>query len=52
MIDRTLKVFEPEEDENQKLLISWLICHPEVIIEGVKDLDEEILKKKKGNKID
>lgn len=46
MIDRTAKVYHPDDDINIKYLISWLICHPEVRLEGIKNVDETILKKK------
>jgi hypothetical protein len=51
MIDRIVKVLNPDESENDRLLISWLICHPEVTVMNVKDLDPQILKKKISDKI-
>lgn len=51
LIDKLAKPFDPEENPNQKLLISWLICHPEVKLKGVKNIDETILKKKITSKI-
>ena len=52
MIDKLVMNLKPDEDENDKLKISWMICHPEVIVRGVPNLDEEILKKKTGRKIE
>jgi len=51
MIDRIVKVLNPDESENDRLLISWLICHPEVTVMNVKGLDPIILKKKISDKI-
>ena len=49
MIDSISKNFKPDDNPNQKLLISWMICHPFVNIEGVRDLDPAILKAKENN---
>lgn len=51
LIDKINTPFNPDTDGNHKYLISWLICHPEVRVEGVNDLPQEILSKKKGSKI-
>ena len=46
MIDKVAKVFHPDDDINEKYLISWMICHPEVKLEGFKDVPKEIMSKK------
>lgn len=51
MIDKLLKRLDPSNNENDRLLISWLICHPEVEVVGVKDLDKAILSKKTATNI-
>lgn len=51
MVDKVIRLLHPEENENERLLISWLICHPDVIVEGVKDLDEKIIRAKRDNKV-
>lgn len=52
MIDSLKMDFTPDTNPDHKLLISWLICHPEVKVVGVKNLPEEILRAKDGtNKI-
>lgn len=51
LIDRIMKIYHPENDVNENYLINWLICHPEVKIEGIKDVDPKILAKKKASKI-
>lgn len=51
LIDKIAKVHKPDEDPNTKYLISWLIAHPEVNLEGIKDVPEEILKRKLNGKI-
>lgn len=51
MMDKLVKWFKPEENMNDLYLISWLICHPMVKVQGVPELDSEIIKKKSGNKL-
>lgn len=51
MIDKIAKMLHPDNDINQKYLVSWLICHPEVKLEGFKDVAPKILEKKKSSKI-
>lgn len=51
LIDRPSKMLDPDLDPNIKYLVSWLICHPQVRLEGFpkEDIDEKILSTKKGN---
>jgi hypothetical protein len=51
LIDKIAKVLKPEENINEEYLVSWLICHPEVNLEGIKDLDPKILETKRASKI-
>jgi len=51
MIDKIATKLHPDNDVNQKYLVSWLICHPEVNLEGFKDVPQKILDKKKTSKI-
>lgn len=51
MIDRLVKRLDPSNNENDRLVISWLICHPEVEVVGVKNLDKVILAKKAATSI-
>lgn len=43
MIDSIVKDFKPDDDPNQKLLLNWMICHPWVNLQGVKEVDQRIL---------
>lgn len=51
MIDKLAIDLKPDESRDHKFLISWLICHPEVVVEGVPNLPEKILKAKVGTKV-
>lgn len=51
MMDKLGIQLYPDESLDHKYLINWLICHPEVLLEGVKDVPERVLKAKTGNKI-
>lgn len=51
MMDRLAVDLFPDENRDHKLLISFLICHPEVTVEGVKKLDPKIAKATQGNKV-
>jgi hypothetical protein len=51
LIDKVAKMLKPDEDVNEKHLVSWLICHPEVKLKGINDVDQEILSKKRSSKI-
>ena len=51
MMDKLGRQFLPDEDQNDKFLVSWLICSPEVKVEGVENLDPIILKKKTAGKL-
>jgi len=51
MVDRLVIPLNPESNPNEKYLISWLICHPEVKLSGIKDVDQEVLKRKVASKL-
>jgi len=51
MMDRLGIDLFPDTNSDHKLLINWLICHNEVNVEGVKDLDEKIIKSKIDNRV-
>lgn len=53
MIDKLSIKLTPDESLDHKLLINWLICHPEVRLEGFKKnaIKSEILQAKTGRKI-
>jgi len=51
MVDKLVRTLHPDKNENEKLLISWLICHPEVTVVGVPNLDQKILNKKTKGKL-
>jgi hypothetical protein len=51
MIDKLAIDLTPDTNNDHRLLISWLICHPEVQIEGVPKLDEIIKSSKEGRKV-
>ena len=51
ILDQIIKDYYPDQNQNEFLLVSWLICHPEVIVKGVKHLDPEIQRKKKASQI-
>jgi len=51
MMDRLSKIYLPDEYPQDKLDVNWLIMHPEVKVEGVKDLDPKIVSAKTGMQI-
>lgn len=51
MMDRLSIDLFPDENLDHKHLVNWLICHPEVAVVGVPNIDSRILKKKEVCKI-
>lgn len=51
MIDKVHKKLFPDNDPTVKNLISWMICHPEVTVQGIKDLHPTILASKTPGKV-
>ncbi len=51
IINKITQRLYPDKNPDEYNLISWLICHPEIVIKGVKNLDQQILDSKTGNKI-
>lgn len=51
MLDKLVVDLHPDTNQEHKNLISWLICHPEVNIEGVPKLDQVIVNNKIANKV-
>jgi hypothetical protein len=51
MIDKLVIDLYPEQNRNDYYIVSWLICHPEVKVKGVEDLDPHIISKKDARKI-
>jgi len=51
MVDKLATDLTPDTNPDHKLLISWLICHNEVVVEGVKGLDDAIVNSKTGRKL-
>lgn len=45
VVDKIITRFDPDAEPTQRKLIDWLICHPQVRVDGL-DLDGEILNKK------
>lgn len=45
-IDRLDTIFDPDKNENHKIIIDWLLAHPEI---GVEGLDKDTIKKLKKN---
>lgn len=48
MIAKIVTTFKPDFNPNERFLVSWMLCHPEVKVEGV-ELDEEIMRAKLTN---
>lgn len=51
MIDKLRLDLFPDTNDEHRNLISWMICHPEVNVSGVPNLDQVIVNNKIGNKI-
>lgn len=51
MLDKLSIDLKPDTNPDHKLLISWLICHPEVQVEGVPKLNELIVNSKTARKV-
>jgi hypothetical protein len=51
MIDKITRKLFPDNNPEDLNLIHWLLCHPEVKIKGVKDLDQKIIDSKGSTKI-
>ena len=49
LIDSIVKDLAPDKDPNIKLLLNWMIAHPEVKLKGIPDVPAEILENKKDN---
>lgn len=46
----TMRLY-PNKDFNHRLLLDWLLAHPEVTVDGISLKEEVVNKKKKGGKI-
>lgn len=51
MIDKLAISLNPDTNRDHLYLISWLICHPEVLVEGVPKLNKKIIDSKEGRKV-
>lgn len=51
MVDKIATKLTPDTDPDHKLLISFLICSPEVQLEGIKNVNPIILAAKTGTKL-
>lgn len=51
MVDKLAIDFDPDNNLDHKYIINFLICHPEVNIEGVENVHPKILAAKESNKL-